>query len=99
MRYTKAILVFSFLVVTLILFGQEQKVDEAEHGTQRPSIAIKNRKWCKETVVCQTYSRSFKDRADELNGLISKPNYIKRSQHRCFTLAICSVMHYIKPSP
>lgn len=60
MRYTKAILVFSFLAVTLILFDGEQKVDEAKHGTGRPSIAMKNRTWCKETIVYRTYSRSFK---------------------------------------
>jgi hypothetical protein len=98
MRYTKATLVFSFLTVALILFEGEQKVDEAKHGTGRPSIAIKNRTWCKETVVYRTYSQSFKGGADELNGLISKPDYIKRAQHRCFTLSICSVMHCTDPA-
>ena len=92
MRYTKAILIFSFLAVTSILFVGEQKVDEAAHSTQQQFIAIKNRKWCKEIV-------SFKDGANEMNGLISKPDYIKRSQDRSFNLAICSVMYCTQVGP
>lgn len=99
MRYTKAILVSSFLAVTLILFDREQKADEAGHGTRQPSIAIKNRTWGKEPVVYRIFPRSFKDGTDGLDRIISKPDYIKRSQHQCFALSIGRVMHAIKPSP
>jgi hypothetical protein len=62
MRYTKAILVFSFLAASLVLFGQEPKVDTSKQGTGRQFIAIKSCEWWNEAIVCLFFPRSFEAR-------------------------------------
>ena len=81
MRYTKTLLFFSFLTFSITLFAQKPEVNTPNHRIASPFATIKNRAWWKEAIVYQIYPRSFKDSngdgIGDLNGIISKLDYIK----------------------
>ncbi|NII82139.1 oligo-1,6-glucosidase [Pedobacter sp. SG908] len=81
MRYIKSFLIFSFVAVSITLFGQIPKAGVPNQRKESPFTAIKNRTWWKEAIVYQIYPRSFKDSngdgIGDLNGIISKLDYIK----------------------
>ncbi|MBB6239495.1 oligo-1,6-glucosidase [Pedobacter sp. AK013] len=80
MRYIKVLLFFTILTVSCTLFAQKTKVIP-NRGMASPFTTIKNRAWWKEAIVYQIYPRSFKDSngdgIGDLNGIISKLDYIK----------------------